>query len=65
MLRRSRQDPSLVRLFHVRQDATGTRVAPFDVAGPIFDDSEIAQGLASESEDGVFEGLMMRGLIDE
>jgi len=65
MLRRSRQDPSLVRLFHVAQGPEGTHIHPFDVPGALFDDTEIAQGLASEPEDGVFEGLMVRGLIDE
>lgn len=66
LLRRSLQTPHLVRLFHVRHDPEGTRVVPFDVPGPLFlDDSEMARALASSSEDGVFEGLMVRGLIDE
>ncbi len=65
MLRRSRKDPELVRLFHVRQEPDGTRVAPFDVPGTMFDDNEISRALASDSEDGMFEGLMLRGLVDD
>jgi predicted ATPase len=65
MLRRSRQDPDLIRLFQVWQEAGVTRVEPFEVPGTMFDDSEIARALASESEDAVFEGLVLRGLVDE
>lgn len=65
MLRKSRKDPNLVRLLHVRQGPTGTQVEPFDIPGDLFSDSEISQALASDSEDGVFEGLVLRGLVDE
>jgi predicted ATPase len=65
MLRRSREDPTLVRLFQVRQGLEGTSVKPLDPKNPLFDDQEIARALASDSEDAVFEGLLMRGLLDE
>jgi hypothetical protein len=39
-------------------------VSRFDVTGPLFKDHEIAQALTSGSEDGLFEGLMVRGMID-
>ncbi len=42
-----------------------TAIAPFDATGPWFKDSEIAAALTSQAEDGLFENLMMRGLIDE
>jgi predicted ATPase len=64
MLRRSRENPDMVRLFHVRQEPDGTRIEPFEAPGPLFDDAEVTRALASESEDGLFEGLMVRGLID-
>lgn len=64
MLRRWRKDPGLVRLFQVRQRPEGSTVEPFEPA-PLFDTKEIAQALASESEDAVFEGILMRGLLDE
>jgi len=65
MLRRWRKNPELVGLFQVRQEGAGTNVAPFEVPGTMFDDSEIARALASESEDALFEGLVLRGLVDE
>jgi len=65
MLRRSREDPHLVRLFQVRQGPEGTTVQPFEPPGPLFDSRDIARALASDSEDAVFEGLVMRGLLDE
>jgi predicted ATPase len=65
MLRRSRKEPDIVRLFQVRQGAEGTEVLPFDVPGPLFDNAAIAQGLSSQSEDSVFEGMVLRGLVDE
>jgi predicted ATPase len=65
MLKRSREDSDLVRLFQVRQTPEGTSVVPFQAPGPLFDDPEIAQALASESEDAVFEGLVVRGLVDD
>lgn len=65
MLRRARQDPQMVRLFQVQQGLEGTRVKPFDPGNPLLDDQEIARALVSESEDAVFTGLLMRGLLDE
>ena len=43
----------------------GTVVEPFDVSGPLFQGADIAAALASHSEDGVFESLLLRGFIDE
>lgn len=54
-----------VRLFNVRRIGSATAVEPFDTAGPMFTDSEIAKALESENEDGLFERLLLRGLIDE
>jgi len=54
-----------VGLFNVRREGESTIVSPFDVTGPLFTDSEIAAALASRTEDGRFEGLVLRGLIDE
>jgi predicted ATPase len=65
MLKRSREDRELVRLFQVRQTPDGTEIVPFDVPGTLLDNQAIAEALSSESEDAVFEGLVLRGLIDE
>ena len=41
-----------------------TTVEPFDTSGPLFKDADIA-ALASRTEDGRFENLLLRGWIDE
>ena len=40
----------------------GTEIERFESNGPLFDDPEVAAALASQSEDGVFERLILRGL---
>ncbi|MDW8309664.1 MAG: ATP-binding protein [Verrucomicrobiales bacterium] len=64
LLRRARAHPKDIALLRVRQGATGTEVAPFDVTGPLFKDQEIASALTATAEDGLFEGLMLRGMLD-
>jgi len=65
MARRWHDHPNVVRLFQVRHDSQGTIVEPFDSAGRLFDDPEITRALASHAEDTAFEGLVLRGLLDE
>jgi predicted ATPase len=64
VLRASRSTPGEIGLFHVRREAEATAVLPFDVSGPLFKDREIAAALTSGSEDGLFESLLMRGMLD-
>jgi predicted ATPase len=54
-----------VRLFNVRRDADATVVRPFDVTGPLFKNHEIAAALTTGTEDGLFESLLLRGMLDE
>lgn len=65
VLRLTRQGQGEVAMLNVRRVAGRTEVKPFDVTGPLFKDQEIAQALASETEDGLFERLLLRGLLDE
>ena len=58
-------ESSDIGLFNVRLTTRGTVVEPFDVTGPMFRDQEIAEALANQTEDGMFESLILRGLIDE
>ena len=63
---KARQDQSEVGLLNVRrEDAVGTVIAPLDETGPLFRNTEIAQALTSERDDGSFEALLLRGFIDE
>ncbi|ROQ90901.1 AAA family ATPase [Desulfosoma caldarium] len=52
-------------LYNVRREGAATVVRPFDVSGPLFKDIEIAEALTAATEDGLFESLMLRGLVDE
>ena len=54
-----------VGLFNVRRVDQATAVEPFDAAGRLFKDAGIAAALTSHAEDGLFENLLLRGLIDE
>lgn len=54
-----------VGLFNVRREGQTTAVDPFDTTGPLFKDTEIAEALKTSTEDGLFQSLLLRGLIDE
>ncbi|MEI7449220.1 MAG: ATP-binding protein [Desulfomonile sp.] len=64
-IKKARSNPGKIGLFQVRQSEGGTQVQPFAVTGPLFEDAEIANALADRGEDGVFEGLALRGMLDE
>ena len=65
VLKQAPSMPGDVGLLNVRRVGQATAVEPFDVTGPLFKDSEIAAALTSQTEDGLFENLLLRGLIDE
>ena len=65
VLKHAASTPRDVGLFNVRRVGQATTVEPFDTSGPLFKDAEIAAALASPTEDGRFENLLLRGLIDE
>jgi predicted ATPase len=65
VLRAARSRSGEVGLFNVKRDVHGTIVQPFDVTGPLFTDHEIASALNAGTEDGLFEALMLRGMLDE
>lgn len=65
VLRGARSRPKDIGLFNVRREGAATAVGPFDVTGPLFKDQEIAAALTAGAEDGLFESLLLRGLLDE
>ena len=65
VLKHASSAPDDVGLFNVRRVGRTTAVEPFDAAGPSCKDAEIAAALTSRAEDGPFENLLLRGLIDE
>lgn len=64
ILRSTRGHESKVRLYSVRREGMATTVTPLDLEAPLFRNAEIASALADGSEDGLFENLMMRGLLE-
>ena len=65
VLKGARSRPADIGLFNVRRDGQATVVQPFDVTGPLFKDREIAAALTAGTEDGLFENLLLRGMLDE
>lgn len=65
VLKGARSRPGDIGLFNVRREGQATVVRPFDVTGPLFKDHEIAAALTTGTEDGLFESLLLRGMLDE
>jgi predicted ATPase len=55
-----------VAMFNIRRGRQGTEVHDFrELALPLFQNSELRNALTSSTEDGIFEALLLRGLVDE
>jgi predicted ATPase len=65
ILRGTRSQQDQVRLYSVRRENHATAVAPLDLEAPLFRNSELTRALTSASEDGLFESLIMRGLLGD
>lgn len=65
VLKLSRSYREDVVLLNVRRGRQGTEVSPFEAADTLFEDSEMVRALTAATEDGLFEGLLLRGLLDE
>ena len=65
VLKQSRSHREDVALLNVRRGRQGTEVVPFEAADTLYQDTEMAEALTAPTEDGVFEGLLLRGLLDE
>jgi len=65
VLKGARSRPEDIGLFNVRREGQATVVQPFDITGPPFKNQEIAAALTTGTEDGLFESLLLRGMLDE
>jgi predicted ATPase len=65
VLKEGKSRPKDIALLRVVGGVNQTQVRPFEVTGPLFQDPEIAQALTAQTEDGLFESLMLRGMLDE
>ena len=61
---RAEGQPDAIALYHVTREDRDTIIEPFETAGPMFDDANLAEALTAPTEDGVFEGFMLRGYLD-
>jgi predicted ATPase len=64
VLKAARQHPGDIGLFNVRREGQATVVRPFELSGPLFKNYELAAALTAGTEDGLFESLILRGVID-
>ena len=64
ILRETHPQAADTALLNVRQGGQGTEVHRFDASSSLFQDQEIAKALTSETEDGLFESLMLRKMLD-
>jgi len=65
VLKQSRSYRDDVVLLNVRRGRKGTEVSPFEAVDALYQDAEMTAALTAATEDGVFEGLLLRGLLDE
>jgi len=64
ILQLARRNASDVRMYRVVREKHKTRFIDFDPDGPLFRDAQLMEALSSPGEDGVFEALALRGLLD-
>jgi predicted ATPase len=65
VLQQARQYPEDIAMLTVRRAREQTQVQPFESAGGLFEDVEMTEALTAPTEDGVFEAMLLRGLLDE
>ena len=62
------EQPDGMRLFNVRRENSGNgrgaSVDAFDIPPALLDDPELTRALADRGDDGLFEGLLLRGYLD-
>jgi hypothetical protein len=59
-----RKHPEEIGLLIARQEQGATEFEPFGTEGPLFERSDIREALATPAEDGWFEAMVLRGLVD-
>ncbi len=64
ILRKAQKAPDDIAVVNLGRSGRKTEVQPLDPKSPLFTNPEITNGLASDREDGVFHGLLVRGMLD-
>jgi predicted ATPase len=65
VLELQRKHPTQVSLLVVHQAEGETKCREFVASGPLFENGELRKALSDRSEDGWFEGMVLRGLVDD
>jgi predicted ATPase len=65
LIRHAREHPGQIALLRVVQGRGGTQVKPLDIEQTAFKDDELRRQLATVDDVAVFEGLVLRGLLDD
>jgi energy-coupling factor transporter ATP-binding protein EcfA2 len=65
MIQHAREYPGQIALLRVTHDGRGTVVKPLDPKAPPFTDEELRRELSTVSDESVFGGLVLRGLLDD
>lgn len=63
-IRKQKEHPGQILLMKVDSESGGTRISPFDPEGSLLQDQQIKEALNGAGENGLFESLLLRGLID-
>ncbi|MXW71064.1 MAG: AAA family ATPase [Acidobacteria bacterium] len=63
--RNQAKKPQNIGLFNCRLGEAGTRIAAFEVSGPLFKDQQVRKALTSAGDDAVFQHLLLRGLLND
>jgi predicted ATPase len=63
VMKLAQKHPDGIRMYRTIREGSNTRFLPLAL-GPLFEDQEIRQALTTPAEDSVFEGLLLRGLLD-
>jgi predicted ATPase len=64
VIRKAQNAPDDIAVVNLVRSGRKTEVQPLDPRSPLFTNPEITSGLTSDREDGVFQGLLVRGLLD-
>ncbi|MBI2931945.1 MAG: ATP-binding protein [Planctomycetes bacterium] len=64
ILRKKKELGDRIALYAVTRELGVTRIHPF-VPPELWEEKELAKALADRGEEGVFEGLVLRGMLDE
>lgn len=65
MVGHAREHPGQIALLRVTHGRRGTLIKPFDPNGPAFQDEGLRRQLATVDDESIFEGLILRGLLDD